>query len=69
MRFQTDDSLRTDHSIMDGARGEIESVSGLEGQLLSELGEAECNASLHHVDDLVIPVRVRSINVMWTIGP
>jgi hypothetical protein len=37
MRFQTDYSLRTDDRIMDGTLGEIQSVTSIEGELLSEL--------------------------------
>ncbi len=46
--LEADDSLRADVSIVDDARGQIEPVACLQGQLLSQFGQAKGYASLHH---------------------
>mgnify|MGYP003525021306 CR=1 FL=1 len=58
MSLQTDDSLRADHRVMDGAGRQIEPVACCERELLSEFGETECYRTTHNIDNLVVTVRV-----------
>jgi len=67
MRFQADNPLRADLRVMDNPRGQIKPIAYFQGQLLSQLGQAKGNASLHNIDYLVIGMRVRRINVKWAI--
>ena len=69
MSFQTDDALRADYRVMDGSRGEVEPVTGLECQLPSELGQAKCDAALQDIDDFVVTVGMRGVDIVRPVGP
>lgn len=65
--FETNDSIRANARLVDNARGQVEPVTGFQRQLLSQLGQTERDASLHYADDLVIGMRVRGINIEWSV--
>lgn len=67
MRLQADDSLRADVRIVDDACRQIEPVTGVQGQLFSQVGQAKGDAALHHIDDLGIGMGMRGINVKGTV--
>ena len=69
MCFQADYPLRADDRLMDDARREIEAVALVEGELFSELGQAKGDAAFYNVDDLVISMRMRGIDVVRPIRP
>lgn len=69
MSFQTDDALRADYRVMGRSRGEVEPVTGLERQLPSKLGQAKCDAALQDIDDFVVTVRMRGVDVVRPVGP
>ena len=65
--LQADNSLRTDVRIMNGASWQVESVTGFERKLLSKFRQAKCDISLYNIDNLVVGMRVRRINVKGTV--
>ena len=65
--LETNDSLRADVCIMDNARRQIQPVACFQGKLLTELGESKRNTSLHHIDHLIIGMRVRGVDVIGTV--
>lgn len=69
MCFQTDDSLRTDCCIMDGARGQVEPVTGFQCELTPKFGQSKRDSSLHNIDDFVIGMRMCGIHIMRSIRP
>ena len=64
MAFQTDDTILSNHCIVDGAFRQIQTVAGEQGQVAFEFGQAKGDRSAHYVDDLVVAMRVRGINIM-----
>jgi hypothetical protein len=54
VRFQAGNSLRADMRIMDGACGQIESITRFQSKLLSQLRQPEHDTTLHNVDHFVI---------------
>lgn len=61
--LQANHPLCTDMRVMNNARRQIEPVTGLQGQLLAKLRQAEGNTSSHNVDHFVVGMRVRRIRV------
>ena len=56
MGFQADHSLCANHRSMDRSSREVEPVTGFELQLLTELGQAKCDAAPDNINDFVIGV-------------
>ena len=67
MRLQADNPLRADVRVMDEACRQIKPVACFQGKLLAELRQPERDAPLHHIDDLVVSMGVRRINIHWTV--
>lgn len=65
--LETNDALRADMSIMDNARRQIKPVACLQGKLLAELRQSKRNTSPHHIDYLVIGMRMRGVYVVGTV--
>ena len=63
MRLQADDSLRPDMCIMDNAGGQIEPITGVQGELLVQLRQAKGDATLHDLNNFIIAMRVRRIDI------
>ena len=68
VRLQADNSLRADVCIMSKAGRQVDPIARLQGELLSKLRQAERNASLHHINDFVIGMRMHSINIKGTMN-
>ena len=56
MAFQADYSICTHLRIMECARRQLKSVTGFQHHLLTQLRQTKCDASLHNVNDLVVPM-------------
>ena len=69
MGFQADHSLHANHCRMDRSGRKIEPVTSFELQLLTELGQAKCDAAPDNINDLAIGVRVGGIDVVRAVGP
>lgn len=63
MPLQTDHAIASDQRVMQGAFWQIQPVTGEEGQISFEGGQAEGDRPADHVDDLVVAVRVGGIHV------
>ena len=69
MGFQADHSLRANHRSMNSSSREVEPVTGFELQLLTELGQAKCDAAPDNINDFAIGVRMSGIDVVRAVGP
>jgi hypothetical protein len=61
MRLEADHPLRTHDRIMDGPRGEVEAVAGVQGEVLSKFREAKGDRTAYHIDHLVVGMGVCGI--------
>jgi hypothetical protein len=52
---------------MDSPCGQIETVACFQSQLLPQLGQAKRDAALHYIDDFIVGMRVRGIDIEWTV--
>lgn len=69
MRLQTGDSLRAHFRGVDDACGQVEAVTGVEGVPRPEFDQLKGDRAAHHVDDLIVRVRVRSVDIVRAVGP
>lgn len=69
MRFQADHSIRTHFRGVDDARGQVEPVACVQFVPLAEFDQLKRDRAAHDVDDLVIRMRVRRVNIVRAIRP
>jgi hypothetical protein len=69
VRFQADNSLRTNYRLMDYARRQVESVTGFEGDFLFEFGQTKRDRAAHNIDDFVIGMHMCGIDIVRSVGP
>ena len=69
VRLQADDSLRSDHGVMDNASWQVEPIACFQIQLFAKPGQAERDTSLHYINHFIVGMRMSRVDIMRLIRP
>ena len=67
MGFQAHNALRSYHRIMRCALRQLKPIADFERSLPPIARKSKGDGTFHHIDDFVIRVRVRAVNIAWRV--